>query len=102
MGRIIRGIDPVLEEEATRLIVESLKGVTSHEAKSDILTEWKEEDRKRREIYVRSGRPDPAWNRGMYHRVLNRQSPHLNSNDGAMKGRRNKEVSTTTNAIEEV
>lgn len=76
------GIHRVLEDEANRLIHQSLKGVTSHQAKSDILTPWKEQERRRREVQVASGVPDPAIRKGMYVRARNMALPHLNSRDG--------------------
>ena len=76
------------EDEATRLITESLKGVTSRSAKSDILTPWKEEDRKNREVYTASGTADPAVRKGMFRRAWNPRHPHLNSRDGQYPARR--------------
>lgn len=78
-----------LEEEANRLIRESLKGVTSHAAKSDVLTAWKEQDRRSHEVYVSEGVPDPAVRRGMFHRALNPTRPELNSRDGYARARMN-------------
>lgn len=82
MGMMRFGTHPVLEAEANRLLHQSLKGVTSHAAKSDILTPWKEQERHRREVQVTSGTPDPAIRKGMYGRAVNRTLPHLNSRDG--------------------
>ena len=82
------GIHPQLEAEADRLIHESLEGVTSQKAKSDILTPWKEQNRKSREVYPASGAPDSSLRQGMYHREINRQHPHLNSVDGVAGGGR--------------
>lgn len=82
MARQRYGVHLPLEEEATRLIRESLRGVTSHEAKADILTAWKETDRRRREVYTASGSPDGAVRRGMFHRGLNASRPELNSRGG--------------------
>lgn len=81
----------LLEEEADRLLKASLAGVTSHKAKSDILTPWKEGERRRREVYTAAGFPDVASRSGMFHRVANRGRPDLNSRDGlagAASGRR--------------
>ena len=78
-----RGVHRPLEDEATRLIMKSLEGVTSMEAKKDILTPWKEADRHRREILVASGFPDRSIRQGMYHRVWNSRQTHLNSRDGS-------------------
>ena len=53
--RLRHGVHAQLEEAANELIKESLKGVTSIQAKSDILTPWTEIDRKKREVMVPSG-----------------------------------------------
>lgn len=76
------GVAPLLEAEANRIIRESLKGVTKHSDKSDILTPWKETERRRREIYSRDGIPDPSNRRGMFHRAPNPARPDLMSRDG--------------------
>lgn len=80
------GVHPILEAEADRLIKESLRGVTKHSDKADILTPWKEAERSRREVHVPSGTPDSANRRGMFHRRLNPAQPHLNSRDGISQG----------------
>lgn len=81
--RVKSGINELLEAEADALIFGSLKDVTSREAKSDILTPWKEKNRKSREILSRSGHPiDGSLRRGMFHRVYNPVQTHLNSYDG--------------------
>lgn len=82
MGRLRRGVDRALEDEADRLLKESLAGVTSREAKSDILTPWKQKDRWRREIYNSVGVADGAVRRGMFHRAANPVKPELNARDG--------------------
>lgn len=89
------GVHEALEAEADRLLHESLRGVTSHSAKSDILTTWKEWSRRNREVYmVREGLhdhdpprawdvipfgPDRAIRRGFYWRSINPGMLHLNS-----------------------
>ena len=83
-----RGTHAALEAEADRLIRESLKGVTKHSEKSDVLTPWKEAERYRREVYVASGVPDAATRRGVFHRVTNPARPELNSRDGVARPRR--------------
>jgi hypothetical protein len=81
--RVRSGIHEQLEAEADALIFGSLKDVTSREEKSDILTPWKEKNRKSREILSRSGHPiDGALRRGMFHRTYNPVQTHLNSYDG--------------------
>lgn len=87
MPPIRRGVHRPLEDEANRLIRESLQGVTKHSAKADILTPWKEADRHRREVYTASGSPDPAVRRGMFHRALNPVRPELNSREGIARAR---------------
>lgn len=83
-----RGVAKHLEDEADRLIRESLKGVTSYAEKSDIITYWKQQTRRRREIFVPSGTPDPALRKGMYRRAYNPQRPELNSRDGVTRSHR--------------
>lgn len=82
MGQLHSGVHPTLDDAATELIRESLEGVTSMSEKSDVLTPWKEMDRKRREVYTEAGVPDSASRRGMYHRAWNSTHPHLNSVEG--------------------
>lgn len=82
MGQLHSGVHPTLDDAATELIRASLEGVTSMSEKSDVLTPWKEMDRKRREVYTKDGVPDGAVRRGMYHRAWNSNSPHLNSVEG--------------------
>lgn len=76
------GVHAQLEEAANELIRRSLEGVTSMAEKADILTPWKEMDRRRREVYTAEGKPDGALRRGMYHRVWNSRHRHLNSIEG--------------------
>lgn len=82
MARMRFGVHKALEEEANAIIADSLKGVTSHAAKSDILTPWKEQERRRREVYVKGGSPDPAIRKGMFKKAANRTHPQLNSREG--------------------
>jgi hypothetical protein len=82
------GVHRALEDSADSLIKESLKGVFSHSAKSDILTPWKLQDRHRREIYTAVGTPDASVRRGMFHRVANKTRPDLNSRDGITRSSR--------------
>jgi len=77
--RLHRGVHPELEAEADRLLKEQLATIKRPSEKSDILTPWKEQDRRRREVYVSDGVPDPANRSGVYHRVLNTKQGHLNS-----------------------
>ena len=87
MGMVHYGIHAQLEEVATALIRESLENASPAQ-KRDILTPWKEADRRNREVYAASGTPDPAVRKGMYKRVYNWASPHLNSRDGHFQGMR--------------
>lgn len=87
MAPLRRGVHRPLEEEANRLIRESLKGVTKYSEKSDILTPWKEAERHRREVYPASGVPDAALRKGMFHRRANPARPELNSRDGLARSR---------------
>jgi hypothetical protein len=82
MSRMHFGVHRTLEGEADRLLRESLRGVTRHTEKSDILTPWKQNERRRREVYVPSGTPDAANRQGLFTRSLNTRQTHLNSRDG--------------------
>lgn len=81
-GRVRYGVNPTLEEAADQIIFDYLRGITSREEKSDVLTPWKEKHRLAKEIYNASGFPDSSIRQGMFGRVLNRARPHLNSRDG--------------------
>jgi hypothetical protein len=86
--RLRHGVCRELESQADELIRQSLKGVTSREAKSDILTEWKQQDRLDHEVYTAAGVADPAVRQGMFTRAWNSKYPHLNSRDGHYPVRR--------------
>lgn len=88
MGIVRHGVYSPLEDEANALLHDSLVGVTSMEAKRDILTPWKQKDRLDHEVYSPAGVPNAEARRGMYHRAWNPEMPHLNSRDGMTKGRR--------------
>lgn len=87
-GIIRFGVHRPLEDAATELIRKSLEGVTSMTEKRDILTPWKEKDRRDREVYSSAGVPDAATRSGMYHRAWNSRDTHLNSRDGIARGSR--------------
>jgi hypothetical protein len=87
MGMVRMGVHRPLEDEADRIIRESLVGVTKHSDKADILTPWKEQSRYSREVYVASGVPDPSVRRGIFGRVANPARPELNSRDGVARQR---------------
>ena len=77
------GVNKLLEEMATEMILASIDGETSREKKSDIMTPWKEKHRKTHEIQSLSGAPvDPSTRRGIFGRAYNRVQTHLNSYDG--------------------
>lgn len=85
MGTLRFGVHRPLEDEADRLIAESLKGVTKHSDKADILTPWKSDDRRKREVYASGGVPDRSVRQGMFHRAWNPKQQHLNSRDGVSR-----------------
>jgi hypothetical protein len=82
MATVRCGVHAPLEEAANSWIYGSLKGVTSQQAKGDILTPWKENDRRSKEILTSSGFPDAMIRRGMYHRAANATKPYLNAREG--------------------
>jgi hypothetical protein len=86
--RLRHGTCRELEAQADEMIRESLKGVTSREAKSDILTPWKQQDRWDHEVYPAAGIADPAVRCGQFSRTWNSKYPHLNSRDGHYPVRR--------------
>jgi hypothetical protein len=85
MARLRRGVHPQLEEEANEILK---RGVTERDDRSLILTPSKENLRRRREVLVASGTPDPSIRKGMYHREMNPRQTHLNSRDGDTRGSR--------------
>lgn len=88
MGSIHYGVHKTLEGAANELLRESLHGVTSMSEKSDILTPWKEQDRRNREVYSHSGAPDASVRSGLYNRAWNSHHEHLNSRDGIARATR--------------
>lgn len=87
MTGVHHGVHRQLEDEANRIIRESLVGVTRHRDKADILTPWKEQSRLSREVYVADGVPDSSTRLGMFHRAANPSRPELNSRDGIARAR---------------
>lgn len=85
------------------MIRESLKGVTKHSDKADILTPWKEVDRRRREVYTPAGTPDAASRQGLFHRSANSSRPQLNSRPGGytQRGRDSLRSFVTDNSRDE-
>lgn len=89
MARMRYGVNRQLEEQADAILRQSLRGVTAHAEKKDILTPWKQQDRVSREVYVASGIPDPAIRRGIFGRAYNPVQRHLNSREGVAPPLRN-------------
>lgn len=75
------GTNPLLEAEADRMIRESLRGVTGHHAKRDVLTTWKQKDRRGREVYSPTGVAEATSRQGQFSRAANPARPNLNSNE---------------------
>lgn len=80
-----RGTHKPLEDVANAMLKEALAGVTRHSEKSDLLTPWKEAERRRREVMVPSGVPDSALRKGVFYREINRTHAHLNSCEGIVR-----------------
>lgn len=76
------GVHKELESVADEILRQHLSGITKHSDKADILTPWKEQSRRSREVYVTDGTPDGSVRRGIFHRGWNSSSPHLNSVEG--------------------
>lgn len=77
--RLVHGTHRVLEDAADAILRKDLSTITRPADKSDILTPWKERDRRSREVYVPQGVPDAASRSGTFHRETNPKYPHLNS-----------------------
>lgn len=97
MGFVRYGVHKELEAAATEMIRQSMEGVTSMAEKSDILTPWKEQDRRSREVYSSTGVPDPSVRKGMYHRAWNARDTHLNSRDGLVRSSRTQQLADFVN-----
>lgn len=82
MARMHYGVHALLEAEADALIKLSMRGQTKPSEKSDVLTPWKQDHRRKHEVYPNSGVADPSIRRGMFDRAANDVSTHLNSIDG--------------------
>lgn len=87
MPSMRHGVHVHLEEQANLLIKQSLVGVTKHSEKADILTPWKEQERRRREVYNSTGVADATVRKGMFHRSPNPARPELMSRDGVAQPR---------------
>lgn len=85
-GGIVRtGLHKPLEDAANEILRQWASGITRNADKADVLTPWKEHDRRSREIYVNSGFPDGALRRGIFSRAgVDRESGlgHLSSVEG--------------------
>jgi hypothetical protein len=84
MGFVRNGVHKALEEAANEMIRASLEGVTKYSEKADILTPWKEQDRRNREVYTDAGVPDSSTRKGLFYRSINTERPDLNSRDGTV------------------
>jgi hypothetical protein len=76
------GINEDLEAQANEIIRKSLEGVTKYSEKADILTPWKEQDRKKHEVLTPTGLANPMQRQGTYGRVANLERASLNSREG--------------------
>ena len=76
------GVHKEMEEAANELLRVHLSGITKHSDKADILTPWKEQSRRSREVYVSTGTPDGSLRRGIFSRAWNSAADHLNSVEG--------------------
>lgn len=82
-GMILRhGVHREMEDAANELLRVSMSGITKHSEKSDVLTPWKEQARRSREVFVPTGVPDASVRRGMFGRAYNPEAAHLNSMEG--------------------
>ncbi len=91
MNRINYGINASLEAVADEILRKALATLPRSQ-KMDVLTPWKLRDRVGREVYTSDGVPDPAVRKGIYSRSWNPGSPHLNSRDGQVRGKRHLET----------
>jgi hypothetical protein len=81
------GVWEEVEDEANEWIRVSLEGVTRYKDKADVLTKWKEDMRKRREVLTNNGFPEKHIRSGMYNRVANTANKELNSREGIARAR---------------
>jgi hypothetical protein len=88
MGVLRTGVHQPLEDEADAMLKLDLAKTSSVRDRGDILTPSKEALRRRREVLVASGTPDPSVRQGIYGRALNRVQTHLNSREGGASGGR--------------
>lgn len=84
------GVHREMEDAANEILRQSLSTVTRHRDKADILTPWKEQARRGREVFVPSGTPDAALRKGTFGRALNPTHAHLNSAEGVVPPKANR------------
>lgn len=70
-------------EDAANNLLQRVWSKQNRVEKSDVLTPWKERERRRHELFV--AEPDPAVRQGMFGRAYNPAAPHLNSTLGVLK-----------------
>lgn len=69
MGRLRRGIDWQLEDEANRILAEGRRGITKHSMKKDYLSPSQLSRRKNREVMPTQGFPEKHIVSGMAKRA---------------------------------
>lgn len=84
-GIVRHGIHAPLEAAADAILFTHLAKVTRSADKADVLTPWKERDRRKREIFTPNGTPDASLRLGIFNRVENPDPRyrHLNSAQAA-------------------
>jgi hypothetical protein len=87
MARMRKGVHPILEAEANRILKEGLAGTTRPGDKGDILTPWKKWDRTHREVFSSTGTVDPSSRSGIFSRAWNPSRPDLNSRPNGLHSR---------------
>lgn len=91
MGRIHYGRHAPLEDAADEILSQAL-GPLPATQKTDILTPWKEKQRRKHEVYTNEGVPTATYE-GNFHRVYNARHPHLNNVAGRVpRGLRSRTV----------
>lgn len=76
------GVNTQLEAMADELLYAVTITLSKQSDKADILTPWKQENRRSHEVYNSTGIADPATRLGMFHRPINTVQRWLNSRDG--------------------
>ena len=91
-GIVRTGLHKPLEDAANEILRQHLSKITRNADKSDVLTPWKEQDRRKREVYVSTGVPDGRLRRGIFSREgvpVESGLGHLSSVEG-MKAPKNR------------